>query len=140
VQIPTIAKEIDYNPMGMIFELCHSRNEVVEALGKDAEYLMGVTPWTYSVNSVDTYTGWSSADFKDKYSARYHMNPPDVAASTFASAVILMKVIESTQSLEADVLMAALSQEYFETFYANITFDQHKQASFDVLVVQVSDT
>jgi ABC-type branched-subunit amino acid transport system substrate-binding protein len=110
---------------------------VFAALGSDAMFLMGVTPWTHSLDSHDTFTGWSSEAFNDRYMAKYQTTAPYIAASTFASAEVLVQVIESTQSLEADVLRNALSNEYFETFFANITFDENNQASFDMLVVQV---
>jgi ABC-type branched-subunit amino acid transport system substrate-binding protein len=121
----------------MIFQICHSRTEVLDTLGKDAEYIMGVTPWTPNLNSVDTYSGWSSGTFNDRYYEKYHSTAPYIAASTFASAEVLLSVIESTQSLDVDMLKDALENDYFETFFANITFDQHNQASFDMLVVQV---
>jgi hypothetical protein len=39
-QIPSISKNIDYNPDGMLFVICDDVTEVVEALGDDIEYML----------------------------------------------------------------------------------------------------
>ena len=107
---------------------------VVEELGRFAEYLYTTTPWAPLDSIVGTITGWSASEFDDIYYANFLQHPPYQAASVFASALLLSTAIEMTQTLDPYILSDFIKKEKFQTFYANISFNDSSQTSFDSLI------
>jgi hypothetical protein len=52
--------------------------------GYDSEYVMGITPWVPTVNTYDTYVGWTAQEFQDRFVATYNVEPTTIGASAFA--------------------------------------------------------
>eukprot|EP00602_Paraphysomonas_sp_CaronLab_P005348 CAMPEP_0185017998 /NCGR_PEP_ID=MMETSP1103-20130426/842_1 /TAXON_ID=36769 /ORGANISM="Paraphysomonas bandaiensis, Strain Caron Lab Isolate" /LENGTH=1593 /DNA_ID=CAMNT_0027547641 /DNA_START=63 /DNA_END=4844 /DNA_ORIENTATION=- len=138
IEIPEVSESIDYNPSAVFFTNCLSSSDVLSILGDSASYLFALTPWAPTDDIRGTFTGWTAQDFSDRYSAIYNTVPPYQAASTFAAGIVLVDAIETTQSLQEEILLQYLqSKRQYETFYANFSFDSHHQAMFDVLLSQV---
>ena len=59
-------------------------------LGVDAEYILGVTPWISTVNTVDHYVGWTSSEFAERFVASFNTEPSYAAASSFAGTIRIL--------------------------------------------------
>jgi hypothetical protein len=137
LQLPLLAREIDYNPSGIMFTVCTTSATLYDTLGSDAAYLFGMAPWVSSANLTSKFTGWSAQEFSDRYEKYYGVAPIYQAASAFASAEILAASIEESGSLVTSDIIRVMESSYFETFYANLTFDDNHQAQFDLLALQI---
>lgn len=108
-------------------------------MGYYADFMLDITPWS-SRNPIQCdYTGWTAQEFSDRYYDRYGIDPTYNAAAYFAAGLVLYDVIHSTQSLDAHVLAQEIrARSSFKTMYADMSFLDSQQASFDSLVEQVS--
>ena len=100
-------------------------------------YLYGVTPWAPTDKIRCAYTNWTAQEFSDRYADMYNVEPPYHAASSFAAGICLVAAIEETQSLLAATVQSSLETHYYDTFYANISFNSIHQANFEMLVSQI---
>ena len=137
ILIPSIAKSIDYNPQGMMFTICHLVPKVHEVLGNDADYILGVTPWVPTVNTVDEFVGWTAVEFQRRFKATFNNEPSYRAASAFAAIEILIAVVEEIQSIDPNLIGQALMSSIFRTLYGEVSFDGNHQAMLDFLVLQL---
>jgi hypothetical protein len=74
--------------------------------------------------------------FNEKFRHSYGYNPTYHAVNAFSSGEILMDAIEKSQSLDPLVIADTLRKSYFETIYANVSFDSNNQITADLLIVQ----
>jgi hypothetical protein len=103
---------------------------------QNARGLMMVTAWEKSVQLVDRYTGWTPMQFNDKFYEAYGDYPSYHAVNAFSGGEILMDAIEKSQSLDPMALADTLRKSYFETIYANVSFDSNNQMIGKMLIVQ----
>jgi hypothetical protein len=75
-------------------------------------------------------------EFSDKFKDAYGYTPTYHAANAFSSGEILMDAIEKSQSLDPLILADTLRKSYFETIFANVSFDSNNQITADLLIVQ----
>jgi hypothetical protein len=95
------------------------------------------TVWEKSLQFTDRYTGWTPTQFNDKFKAAYGHSASYHAVNAFSAGEILMDAIEKSQSLEPLVLADTLRKSYFETIYANVSFDSNNQINAKLLIVQI---
>lgn len=95
------------------------------------------TPWVDTLNITDPFTGWTPAEFSEKFSARYGQDPEFTATGGFASGVLLMDAIERTQSMEPSVISASFRATSTPTIYGEVNFNADDMYDGDLLVVQV---
>lgn len=131
-----------FSPKAQVFTVCVGQSGFEEASSHDAQYMSGVGPWDPSIPGVDDITGWTAAEFDEKFAeftgrqATYH------AASAAASVSILSQALEKAGSdwMNHDKVSAILANDSFPTAYGNIQFDDNGQSSAPVLTMQyVSD-
>lgn len=68
----------------------------------------------------------------------YNTAPTYHAASTFAAAESLVIALEKCQCInDTQALLTTLENTYFETFYANFTYNNDHQAVFKMAITQV---
>ena len=138
--MPQSAQELDYNLGAMVFTSCLSDTSIaasVETESAYSAYLYGVAPWAPTPKIRGSYTNWTAQEFSDRYISIYNEEPSYHAASSFAAAVCLVAAIESSQSMDTTVLKETLEKSFYNTFYANISFDPYHQAEFDMLISQI---
>ena len=139
-QLQSVARSINYNPKAILLNSCLSDTAVLNSLGDDSQYLYALTPWTPTDTIVDKYTGWTAKDFYQKYVEQYNFAPTYHAASTFAAGEALIVALELCQCLNDTLAITAILEgSYFETFYANFSFDDQHQAMFTMQVTQVKN-
>jgi ABC-type branched-subunit amino acid transport system substrate-binding protein len=125
--------------LAILLNSCLSDTAVLNSLGADAHYLYALTPWTPTETIVDQFTGWTAADFNQKYIETFNFPPTYHAASTFAAGEALIAAFELCQSLnDTKAIARVLEETHFETFYANFSFNDEHQALFEMQITQVS--
>lgn len=131
-----------FSPKAQVFTVCVGQAGFEEASSYDAQYMSGVGPWDPSIPGVDAITGWTAAEFDEKFAeftgrqATYH------AASAAASVSILSQALETAGSdwMDHDKVSTILAGGSFPTAYGDIQFDTNGQSSAPVLAMQyVSD-
>jgi hypothetical protein len=53
-------------------------------IGEDADYMLGITSWLSTVNTVDKFVGWSAEEFRLNFLTTFSVEPTYMAASAFA--------------------------------------------------------
>ena len=116
------AEEVDFNPKAMVLTVGPSDPKFIEALGEDADYLIGPTQWEASMSYEGDYFG-SASDYAELYEAKWGGPPVYQAASATAAALALHLAIEAAGSLDTDAVRTALRNLDADTFYGWISFD-----------------
>ncbi len=101
------------------------------------EYTISSVPWSYELNHTCEYTGWTAHEFFDYFRARFRVMPTYHAASSFASALIMLEAVERTQSFDTQVILDDISRSSFYTFYGNCSFaNKLRQCNMRPVVLQ----
>ena len=117
------AKEIGFEPDGMLITVGPSNPRLVAELGRDAEGVIGPTQWEPSMAYAGPYFG-TAADYAYYYESLWGEPPVYQAASATAAALALHLAIEAAGSIDTDAVRAALRELSADTFYGPIDFDE----------------
>jgi branched-chain amino acid transport system substrate-binding protein len=108
------------------------------ALGRDADYAFGVTPWLPTERLKDRWLGDGLA-FASEYESRFG-GPPDYRAAAAVAAVeAFAMALEKAGTLEPKAVRDALAQVDFESLYGRVRFGADGQIALPQRVVQVQD-
>jgi branched-chain amino acid transport system substrate-binding protein len=121
----------------MGFIACFSDPVIQSSMGELVDYLFDITPWAPLDSIHCNITGWTAAEFDERYFEYFALRPNYHAASAFADCLILLTAIEETQSLDHEVLLNSIRSKTYETMYATLSFSNGPQANFDALTEQV---
>ena len=133
------AKELDFEPGGMLITVGPSNPKLVEELGGDVDGVLGPTQWEPSMAYAGPYFG-SAADYADYYRSLWGEAPVYQAASATAAALALHLAIEKAGSTDTDAVRNALRGLSADTFYGPISFDERGvNTSKPMGMVQVLD-
>ena len=139
VLIVSSAKELGFEPDGMLITVGPSNPKLVAELGADADGVLGPTQWEPSMAYAGPYFG-SAADYADYYESLWGERPVYQAASATAAALALHLAIEAAGSIDTDEVRTALRELSADTFYGPISFDQRGvNMSKPMGMVQVQD-
>ncbi|KAL9185610.1 hypothetical protein ACHAXT_003387 [Thalassiosira profunda] len=133
-------RESQWSPRAQVFSICVGLDTFESAVGTDAEYLIGMSPWTQSVDVVDGAANWTSEEFVplfEAYSGRgiaYH------AALGVATVSTLVQAIERADALETDKVANELQTGVFPTLFGNVQFDSNGQNDMNLLALQYGST
>ena len=117
------AKELGFEPDGMLITVGPSNPKLVAELGADLDGVLGPTQW----EAVMAYEGpyFGRADDYAAYYERLWGEPPVYqAASATAAALALHLAIEAAGSTETAAVRDALRSLQADTFYGPISFDE----------------
>ena len=135
----TTAKELDFNPQGILMTVGPSTPQFVEQMGADINYVMGASQWQSTLGYSDPWFG-SAADYAARYHEAYDIEPSYQAAESTATALVLQLAIETAGSLDTDAVRTALQDMDVVTFYGPINFDETgKNAGKPMVTIQVQD-
>jgi len=109
-----------------------------KALGKDAEYAFGMTPWLPSADLRDDWFG-DGATFAKEYQERFGYQPDYHAASAVADVETFAKAIEAAGTLDHAKVRDAIASVDFRSIYGHVKFEQNGQISMPQTVVQIQD-
>ena len=109
-----------------------------KALGKDAEYAFGMTPWVPTGALKDDWFGTDKA-FNEAYIAKFNYEPDYHAASAVADVEVYAKAIAKAGSLDKDAVRTAIAASDFDSAYAHVKFAANGQIDVPQIAVQIQD-
>ena len=116
------AKEIGFEPDGMLITVGPSNPKLVDELGDDVDGVLGPTQWEATMAYEGPYFG-TAADYAAYYQGLWGEPPVYQAASATASALALHLAIEAAGTTDTDSVRVALRGLSATTFYGPISFD-----------------
>mmetsp|Transcript_39373 Transcript_39373/g.84905 ORF Transcript_39373/g.84905 Transcript_39373/m.84905 type:complete len:936 (-) Transcript_39373:392-3199(-) len=128
-----------WSPKAQVFTVCIGMDSFQEAVGLDAMYMTGISPWDPSLPTKDDVVGWSASEFAESFfsytsrTATYH------SASAAASVGALVQAIERSDSFDSDRIASILSSEEFTTLYGKLSFDGNGQSKAPSLFLQYNE-
>ncbi|HLI14057.1 MAG TPA: amino acid ABC transporter substrate-binding protein [Alphaproteobacteria bacterium] len=109
-----------------------------KALGKDANYAFGMTPWLPSAQLKDEWFG-DAAAFATLYRETYGYDPDYHAASAVADVEAFAKAIEAAGTLEPAKVRDAIAKLDFQCLYSRVHFGANGQISMPQTVIQIQN-
>jgi branched-chain amino acid transport system substrate-binding protein len=133
------AKSLDVSPKLLYsFTVGVPSSDFRKALGKDADYAFGMTPWLPLPSLKDEWFG-DAASFATAYQQKFGYAPDYHAASAVADVETFAKSIAAADSIDAAKVRDAIAKIDFESLYGQITFGANGQISLPQSVVQVQE-
>ncbi|MCY3616574.1 MAG: amino acid ABC transporter substrate-binding protein [Acidimicrobiaceae bacterium] len=117
------AREIGFEPDGMLITVGPSNPRLVDELGRDVDGVLGPTQWEPSMAYSGPYFG-TATDYAGYYESLWGEAPVYQAASATAAALALHLAIEAAGSIDTDSVRSALRELSADTFYGPINFDE----------------
>jgi len=133
------AKSLDANPNFFYsFTVGVPTADFRSALGKDADYAFGMTPWLPSERLADAWFG-NAAEFAKLYKQKYGYDPDYHAASAVADVETFVKAIEAAGTLDPKTVRDAIAKVDFTCVYAHVRYAENGQINLPQTVIQVQD-
>jgi len=133
------AKSLDANPRYFYaFTVGVPTADFRRALGKDADYAFGMTPWLPAEHLQDAWFG-DAAQFAKLYKAKYGYDPDYHAASAVADVETFAKAMEAAGTLDPKQVRDALAKLEFDCVYAHVKFAANGQIDLPQTVIQIQD-
>ena len=132
------AKSLAVAPKLYSFTVGVPSDDFRKALGKDADYAFGMTPWLPSAALNDRWFG-DALQFAREYKAKYGYDPDYHAASGVADVEALVQAMEAAGSADPQKVRDALTKVKFESMYGPVAFNAHGQIDLPQMVIQVQD-
>lgn len=133
------AKSLDVNPKGFTsFTVGVPTADFRKALGKDAEYAFGMTPWLPTGTQKDDWFG-DDAQFNKEYIAKYNYEPDYHAASAAADVEVYAKALAKAGTLDKKVVRDTIAKIEFDSLYAHIKFAENGQIDVPQIAIQIQD-
>ena len=117
------AKELDFEPDGMLITVGPSNPKLTDELGADVHGVLGPTQWEASMAYEGPHFG-SASDFAEYYESLWGEPPVYQAAGATAAALVLHLAVEAAGAIDTDAVRDALRSMSMETFYGPISFDE----------------
>jgi len=130
------AKSLEVAPKMYSFTVGVPSEDFRKALGKDADYAFGMTPWLPSAELKDRWFG-DAEQFAKAYKAKFGYDPDYHAASGAADVEALVQAIEDADSLDPQKVRDALAKIKFDSLYGPIAFSAQGQIELPQMVIQV---
>jgi branched-chain amino acid transport system substrate-binding protein len=132
------AKSLAVAPKLYAFTVGVQSADFRKALGKDANYAFGMTPWLPSAALKDRWFG-DAQQFAEEYRARFGYDPDYHAASGAADVEALVQAMEAAGSVDPQKVRDALAKIKFQSLYGTVAFNAHGQIEMPQMVIQVQD-
>eukprot|EP00574_Skeletonema_japonicum_P006819 CAMPEP_0201718370 /NCGR_PEP_ID=MMETSP0593-20130828/3891_1 /ASSEMBLY_ACC=CAM_ASM_000672 /TAXON_ID=267983 /ORGANISM="Skeletonema japonicum, Strain CCMP2506" /LENGTH=894 /DNA_ID=CAMNT_0048208651 /DNA_START=50 /DNA_END=2734 /DNA_ORIENTATION=- len=125
-----------WSPRAQVFTVCIGMDKFTDAVGTDAMYMMGVSPWDPSLDMQDEVVGWSAMEFSELFFDTTQRTSTYHAASAAASVGALVQAIERANSFDAEAVSNVLASQEFSTLYGLLSFDANGQSQAPSLHLQ----
>jgi branched-chain amino acid transport system substrate-binding protein len=109
-----------------------------KALGKDAEFAFGMTPWLPEPQLADDWFG-NAASFAAEYEKRFGYAPDYHAASAVADVEVFAKAIAAAGSIDPAKVRDAIAKVDFQSLFGHVKFQANGQISLPQTVIQIQD-
>nr|WP_233582704.1 amino acid ABC transporter substrate-binding protein [Candidimonas sp. SYP-B2681] len=130
------AKSLAVAPKLYSFTVGVPSEDFRKALGRDADYAFGMTPWLPSPELKDRWFG-DAQKFATEYKAKYGYNPDYHAASGVADVEVLVQAMENVGSTDPQKVRDELTKIKLDTLYGPVAFSKNGQINLPQVVVQV---
>ncbi|MFC5475616.1 amino acid ABC transporter substrate-binding protein [Paraherbaspirillum soli] len=130
------AKSLAVAPKLYAFTVGVPSEDFRKALGKDADYAFGMTPWLPTPALKDRWFG-DAQQFAKEYQARFGYEPDYHAASGVADVEALAQAMEDAGSADPQKVRDALAKVRFNSLYGPIAFNAQGQIEMPQVVIQV---
>lgn len=124
----TSLRKSGWSPRAQVFTVCIGMDKFTDAVGTDAMYMMGVSPWDPSLDMQDEVVGWSAMEFSELFLATTQRTSTYHAASAAASVGALVQAIERADSFATEAVSNVLASQEFSTLYGLLSFDVNGQS------------
>ena len=142
ILIVKTAKDLGVSPKVMGFSVGPTSKDFTDALGADANYVLGIGPWTANMNfEGDDIFGTPKAfveAMQAAYGAETYTVVPYQAAAAAAALEAYRRAIEAAGSVEPKAVRDALAALNFESFYGHVEFSPEGIILKDMGVVQIN--
>jgi branched-chain amino acid transport system substrate-binding protein len=108
------------------------------ALGKDANYAFGMTPWLPTERLKDKWFG-DADKFARGYEARFGYAPNYHAAAAVAAVQALAMAMEAAGTFESEPVREAITRLDFASIYGRVRFGEDGQIVLPQTVIQIQD-
>lgn len=132
------AKSLNLSPKMYSFTVGVPTSDFRQALGSDANYAFGMTPWLPLASLKDPYFG-DAAQFEQAYNKRFGYEPDYHAASGVADVEAFVKAFEAAGSLDPKAVRDAIANVSFPSLYGHIQFGANGQINLPQTVIQVQN-
>jgi branched-chain amino acid transport system substrate-binding protein len=109
-----------------------------KALGTDANYAFGMTPWLPDKSLKDDWFGNAEA-FAKEYQQRFKYAPDYHAASAVACVETFAKAIAAAGTIDPKKVRDELAKVDFQSLYGHIKFQPNGQISLPQTVIQIQE-
>jgi branched-chain amino acid transport system substrate-binding protein len=133
------ARSRDISPK-LLFSLSTvgSSASFLTTLGKDADYLFGMTPWLPDARLKDRWFG-DAEQFANLFKEKFAYPPDYHAAAAVAAVETLAVAIEKVGSMDASRVRDAIAQIDFESLYGRVHFAENGQIDMPQKVIQIQN-
>lgn len=107
-------------------------------LGKDADYLFGMTPWLPEARLKDRWFG-DAEQFASAFKQQFAYPPDYHAAAAVAAVEALAVAIEKAGSIDANRVRDALARLDFDSLYGRVHFADNGQIDIPQKVIQIQN-
>lgn len=128
-----------WSPRAQVLTVCVGSDAFASAIGTDARYMLGTTPWDRGLPARDGITDWSAGEFYDEFRNFAGETAAYQSAMAAGSVSVLTQAIERADSLEAANVSRALANGTFTTLYGDVSFDDIGINAEVHLLVQLDD-
>jgi branched-chain amino acid transport system substrate-binding protein len=133
------AKSLDVNPKLLYsFTVGVPTADFRKALGKDAEYAFGMTPWLPEKDLKDDWFG-DAEQFAKEYQSKFNYAPDYHAASAAADVEAFAKALAAAGSIDPKKVRDELAKVDFKSLYGHVKFEQNGQISLPQTVIQIEN-
>jgi branched-chain amino acid transport system substrate-binding protein len=109
-----------------------------KALGDDANYVFGMTPWLPTERLKDRWFG-DAVQFAKAYEEKFGYAPDYHAAAAVAAVQALVEAMETADSFDPGDVRDALANLDFESIYGRVHFGENGQITLPQTVVQIQN-
>jgi branched-chain amino acid transport system substrate-binding protein len=132
------AKSLSVSPKLYSFTVGVPTADFRQALGGDANWAFGMTPWLPSAQLKDPYFG-DAEQFAKAYKTKFGYDPDYHAASAVADVEAFAQAIAAAGSLEPKKVREALAKVDFDSLYGRIRFSEKGQIALPETVIQIQN-
>ncbi|HWE23263.1 MAG TPA: amino acid ABC transporter substrate-binding protein [Myxococcales bacterium] len=133
------AKSLDVSPkMLWSFTVGVPTADFRKALGADANYTFGMTPWLPEKSLKDDWFGDADA-FAKEYQKRFNYAPDYHAASAVSCVEAFAKAVTAAGSIDPKKVRDELAKVDFQSLYGHIKFQPNGQISLPQTVIQIQE-
>lgn len=134
------SKQLNINAKLFAFTVGPSTPDFAQALGKDANYVLGSSQWTAQekYNGIDIFK--TPANYDQMYRTEYGHGPSYQSAESTAAGLAFQYAIQQANSIDPLKVRDALAALDITTFYGRIHFDATGANTFKPMAtIQIQD-